>query len=151
MIDQLKAYLPLIMVGIGFVLAWTVQGYRLDALQAKYDKFVIQTEAIGKESELKAKTKEAEDKRKKEEADAKANRTISALRADNKRLYNARANSGYVPAATTGSVRPDLACFDRAEFELALRQSDQATTGLIEEGAKATSELNIAKEWAQNR
>lgn len=39
---------------IGGRVAWEVQGWRLDALQARYDGFVAQTKTIGEQAEIKA-------------------------------------------------------------------------------------------------
>ena len=92
--------------------AWTVQGWRLDAVQAKYDGFVATTKAAGEAAKKLADATTAEDKRKKESSDHEYETRIAGLVADNQRLRDARARSGYVPA---GSRSPNLACFDRIE------------------------------------
>ena len=155
MLEQLKLYAGAIktvaLVLAGFALAWTIQGWRLDAANAKYDKFVIQTEALGKEAERKAEAQRLNDIKRKEQADAENKHTIDSLRADNKRLRNERAAGSYVPPAGPGASRPDLACFDRTELESALRQLDEEVSGLIGEGAEAVGDLNTAKTWAQKQ
>lgn len=49
------------------------------------------------------------------------------------------------PVPTSG---PDLACFDRAELDAALRRFAADTAGLVGEGSAAVLDLNTAKNWA---
>lgn len=128
--------------------AWYVQGLRLDALQSKYDGFVATTKAQGEAAEKLAKAKEAEHKREKEIADHEYQTTIAGLNADVKRLRDDRARAGYVPAAPAGSRSVELACFDRAELEQALRRFDEEVTGLFAEGDAGAVGLNAARSWA---
>lgn len=128
--------------------AWTVQGWRLDAVKAEFDGFVTTTKAQGEIAENLAKAKEAEHKREKEIADHEYQTTIAGLAADVKRLRDDRARSGYVPAAPAGSRSPGLACFDRTELEQALRRFDEEVTGLFAEGDADAVGLNVARSWA---
>jgi hypothetical protein len=129
--------------------AWTVQGWRLDAVQAEFDGFAATVKAQGEAAEKLAKAKADEDKRNKERVDREYKTTIAGLAADVKRLRDDRARSGYVPAAPAGSRSPGLACFDRAELEQALRRFDEEITGLFAEGDADAVGLNSAREWAQ--
>ena len=124
--------------------AWWVQGLRLDALQA----FVATTKAQGEAAKKLADATAAEDKRKKESSDHEYQTTIASLRADVKRMRDARAGSRFVPAAPAGSRRVDLACFDRAELEQALQRFDAGITGLFDEGDTDAVGLNVARSWA---
>ena len=128
--------------------AWTVQGWHLDAVQAKFDGFVATTEAEGEAAEKLAKAAADEDKRNKERVDREYQTTIAGLAADVKRLRDDRARAGYVPAAPAGSRSPGLACFDRAELEQALQRLDDAISGLIGEGDADAVGLNAARSWA---
>lgn len=128
--------------------AWTVQGLRLDAVKAEFDGFVTTTKAQGEIAENLAKAKEAEHKREKEIADHEYQTTIASLRADVKRMRDARAGSRFVPAAPAGSRRVDLACFDRAELERTLRDFDSAIQGLVDQGSADAVGLNVARSWA---
>lgn len=128
--------------------AWWVQGVRLDNLQNKYDKFVNDTAALGKQAAMEKKATEAADKLKKEKSDVDHKTALSKLAADNKRLRNERAGRGYVPEAPAASRRPDLACFDRSELDVALRRFDQEVSGIVEEGAANTLTLKDAQTWA---
>ena len=128
--------------------AWTVQGWRLDAVQAKFDGFVTTTKAQGEAAEKLAKAKADEDKRNKERVDREYQTTIAGLAADVKRLRDDRARGGYVPAAPAGSRSPELACFDRTELEQALRRFDEEVTGLFAEGDADAVGLNVARSWA---
>jgi hypothetical protein len=128
--------------------AWTVQGWRLDAAQAKFDGFVTTTKAQGEAAEKLAKAKADEDKRKKESSDHEYQTTIAGLNADIKRMRDDRARSRFVPAAPAGSRSVGLACFDRADLERTLQQFDEAVTGLIAEGDADAVGLNVARSWA---
>ena len=140
------------LIGAAFVLglssgaggAWWVQGLRLDALQA----FVATTKAQGEAAKKLADATAAEDKRKKESSDHEYQITLAGLRANNKRLRDARAGSRIVPAAPAGSRSPGLACFDRAELEQALQQFDAGIAGLFDEGDTDAVGLNVARSWA---
>jgi len=131
--------------------AWWVQGLRLDAVQAEYDGFVATTKAQGEAAKKLADATAAEDKRKKESSDHEYQTTIASLRADVKRMRDARAGSRFVPAAPAGSRRVDLACFDRAELERTIRDFDTAIQGLVDQGSADAVGLNVAREWARNQ
>ena len=128
--------------------AWKVQGWRLDAVQAKFDGFTATVKAEGEAAKKLADATAAEDKRKKESSDHEYETRIASLTADNQRLRDARARSGYVPAAPAGSRSPELACFDRTELEQALRRFDEGITGLFAEGDAQAVGLNVARSWA---
>lgn len=128
--------------------AWWVQGLRLDAVQAEYDGFVATTKAQGDAAKKLADATAAEDKRKKESSDHEYQTTIASLRADVKRMRDARAGSRFVPAAPAGSRRVDLACFDRAELERTIRDFDTAIQGLVDQGSADAVGLNVARSWA---
>ena len=128
--------------------AWKVQGWRLDSVQAKFDGFVATTKAEGEAAQKLADAQAAEDKRNKEKSDADYQNAIFGLRDDVKRLRDARASSGYVPAAPAGSRSPGLACFDRADLEQALRRLDDGVSSLVAEGDADAVGLNVARSWA---
>lgn len=131
--------------------AWTVQGWRLDAVQTQFDSFVQQTRTLGESARQIAAKTAADDKLRKEQADAENGRTLDRLRADVKRLRDARTGGGFLPAAAPGSLRPDLACFERTKFVAAIQRFDAGLSGLVEGGDEATVNLDTAKIWAQGR
>ena len=135
-------------LGSGGSAAWWVQGLRLDAVQAEYDGFVTTTKVEGEAAKKLADATAAEDKRKKESSDHEYQTTIASLRADVKRMRDARAGSRFVPAAPAGSRRVDLACFDRAELERTIRDFDSAIQGLVDQGSADAVGLNVARSWA---
>lgn len=132
----------------GAGIAWRIQGLCLDAVQAEYDGFVATTKAQGEAAKKLADAQAAEDKRKKESSDNEYQATIASLRADVKRVRDARAGSRFVPAAPAGSRRVDLACFDRAELERTIRDFDTAIQGLVDQGSADAVGLNVARSWA---
>ncbi len=147
---------PMILVWIfvlglasGGGMAWKVQGWRIDAVQAKFDGFAATVKAQGEAARKSAKAKADEDDRNKKSADHEYQITIDSLTADVKRMRDDRARTGYVPAAPAGSRSPGVACFDRAELEQALRRFDEGVTGIIGEGDADAVGLNVARTWAQ--
>ena len=129
--------------------AWTVQGWRLDAAKAKHATFGAQVKAAGEAAAQAAKIQESNDKQRKEQSDAENKRTLDSLHADIKRLRDARAGSGFVPAVPAGAGRSDLACFDRAELERTVRTLDTRLQRIVDQGSAATVNLDSAKFWAQ--
>jgi hypothetical protein len=128
--------------------AWYLQGLRLAAVKAEYAGFVATTKAEGEAAKKLADATGAEDKRKKESSDHEYQATISSLRANIKRMRDARAGSNFVPAAPASSRRVDLACFDRAELERTIRDFDTAIQGLVDQGSADAVGLNVARSWA---
>lgn len=135
-------------LGSGGAGAWYLQGLRLAAVKAEYAGFVATSKAEGEAAKKLADAQAAEDKRKKESSDHEYQMRIASLAADNQRLRDARARSGYVPAAPAGSRSPGLACFDRADLESALRRLDAGISGLVGEGDADAVGLNVARSWA---
>ena len=119
--------------------------------EQEFAGFKAQVEANGKAAEAEAKRKNAENAAKKEKIDNENRK----LRADNsalvKRLRDNRPAGGGVPAAPAGSSRPDLACYDRAEFVRADGELVKRLRGLADEGTESAIDLNSAREWARNR
>lgn len=130
--------------------AWWVQGQRLAATQARFDGFVGTVKAEGDAAKKLAEAKAAEDKRKKESSDHEYQTTITGLRADVKRMRDARSGSRFVPDAPAGSRSPNLACFDRPELERTIRDFDTAIQGLVDQGSADAVGLNVARAWAAN-
>lgn len=128
--------------------AWAVQGWRLAAVQSKFDGFVSTTKVLGEAAQTEAERKTKEDKLKKEKADHENNTTVAALRAANKRLRNSRSSSSFLPPTSTASLRPDRACFDRPKLERALQQLDAGLSPSIEGCDVTRIGLDTAKRWA---
>lgn len=140
--------------GLGAVsgggLAWKVQGWRLDALQDRYDGFVAATKAEGEKAAITAAATKKADEKRKEVADHENAAALTALRADNLRLRNTRTGGSYLPAAAAGAVRPDRITFDRAELESAIQRLDAGVSGVAEKGDEARVNLDTARKWAQD-
>lgn len=124
-----------------------------NALKTEYDTFKGGVAALGEQAKKDAAKKALDDLKNKERADDENKRVVAALRADIKRLRLEadRARGSFVPPASTGASRPDLACFDRAALESALRELVAEVRGFVDEGAAATVDLNTAKLWEQGR
>lgn len=81
----------------------------------------------------------------KKKADAQHKKAAANLAAADDRLRNTIANSK-LPTDTGSS---ELACFNREEFNRAIRNFVSGTATIAGKGAKATIELDSAKLWAQ--
>lgn len=128
--------------------AWTVQGWKLDAVQSKFDGFVATTKAFGEAAQVAADKTKAEDKRRQEKANHEKDTTIANLLADNKRMRVARSSSSFLPPASAITLRPDRACFDRAKLDQSIRELDSGLQGILEACDVARLNLDNAKRWA---
>ena len=135
----------------GAIPAWKVQGWRLDAVQARYDSFVAQTRIIGEQAQKDAKAKAETDQRTKERFDAEQKKLVAANTALAKRLLDTRSGGSYLPAASPGASHPDRACFNRTELDGAIRHLDVGVSGIVEKGNAARIGLDTARVWAQGR
>ena len=135
---------------IGASGAWVVQGWRLDALQGRFDLFVGQVKAEGEKAAIESLAITKANERRKEQADHENIAALAALRADNLRLRNARTGGSFLPAAAAGAQSPDRIIFDRSELESAIRRLDVGVSGVIEQGDEARVNLDSARRWAQD-
>ena len=140
-----------------------LQSWRLgrtqDALageRARFAAFTEQVRVAGERAERVAKEQTAKDKLRLEKANAEtqrvrslSNQRIASLRYDlaNRRPY-------ILPPAPSGSSRPDLACFDRTEYQREdgeiISRLREGARRLADEGTTATIDLDVAKRWAQS-
>jgi hypothetical protein len=104
--------------------------------------------AIGKAKEHDNALQAAADLRNKERADDESKRRNAAHLAELNRLRKLAGRS-LVPAAPASAVRADLACFDRAELDTAIRSFVAGIVELVGDGEQATLDLDIAKRWGQ--
>lgn len=130
-------------------LAWKIQGWRLDAVQSKFDGFVATTKALGEAAQVESERKTKDDIQKKEQADHENAETVATLRDDIKRLRRSRSGGSFLPPAGAASLRPDRACFSRPELERAIRDLDTGVQGIVEACDFTRVNLDTAKQWAQ--
>ena len=103
-------------------------------------------------AETAARQKESADRQSKEKADAENVATVARLNAGIAKLRNERdRRAPNVPAAPATSSRPDLACFDRAEYQRAYGDLVTEVRGFADEGTTRTLELDNAKRWGVGR
>lgn len=138
----------LVVAGLGAALK--VQTARLASCQAEHRAFVAEQKALGERQAAEAKVKDAFNIARKANADAETNRIAAERDALARRLRDASPRPIQLPEAAPGSVRPDLACLDRAESDRADGELVEGLRGLAAKGTKAVDELNVAKRWAQN-
>lgn len=126
---------------------------RYEALQGEYVGFKAKVTAEGRIAQEQANKATAKAISDKEKADVEHKTTVAALstRIASLRHTAASTHSYSLPTAPTGSKRPDLACFDRTEFERATGTTLEGLRRLTDQGDEATLSLNTAKAWAQRR
>ena len=132
----------------GGATAWWVQGLRLTAAKNEHKAFVAQTKAIGDVAEIKARQKDADLKRLKETVDHETKLNNSKLDDAARRLRDVNTRRSFVPTTSADSKRPDLACFDRTDFDTATRELARSVSEITIEGEQATIGLDSAKVWA---
>jgi DNA repair exonuclease SbcCD ATPase subunit len=114
-------------------------------------RIIASLEVQAKEQEKRNNERIAQDKKAKETADESANRQMAQLQRTIVRLRNDRERAPSVPAAPAGSTKPELACFDRAEFARTVGNLEAGMERIAGEGAEATVGLNAARDWAKTR
>jgi hypothetical protein len=133
-------------LGVALLVAF-VQTLRLDSEQKAFALFKIQVQTLGDEQNRKTAEAEARHRELVKEKDNENATAHAALAAVSKRLRDRDSRRGLVPPATPGSSRPDLACYNRAELDDALRAFTGSVGELVIEGESATIDLNTAKSW----
>lgn len=118
--------------------------YKCESAMTFKERAVMLAEDAKKRAEKQAEN----DRDAKERSDAENTKLRTDLAVSDKRLRDERASRSRVPPAPTGSRRPDLATFDRAELERAMAHLDERGAGIAREGAAATVDLDTAKRWA---
>lgn len=126
-----------------------IQTKRLEHKTEEHATFVAETAAIGKQAKREADAQRIADQRNKERTDEEYARGIVAHRTELQRLRDYYASRSIVPPAPATSGRPDLACFDRAEFVAAGDRLTKRVLGLADKGAESTIGLDAAKRGAQ--
>mgnify|MGYP001565850436 CR=1 FL=1 len=132
--------------------AWTVQGWRLDAVKAEYAAFVTKVKAVGDAQNAATKLKDAENKTRMEKANAdraKKTRDLDRIYAEYQRLRDTRAGGGNVSSAPTFAPSVDRTIFDSQELVGAIRVLETGVLGIIQQGDQAIADLNTAKDWAK--
>lgn len=140
-----------------FGAGWKINGDRWEvkytALNSKFEQFKGGVAALGHAAEARSAIQALNDLKSKERNDEEHTRVTAAMRADIKRVRHDAdsARGSFVPSAPAGAARPDLACFDRGEFESALRDFVADIRGQADEGTAATVDLDLAKVWNSER
>lgn len=125
----------------------------LAAEKKAFSTFKTSVRLEGEKAEEEKKRREMADKLAKDTADAENAVIRGKLATALQRLRDSRLRAGgsLVPPASPSSTRPDLAAFDRAEFDRALRGFEEGVERLVGEGAEAVVDLNTGKKWAAAR
>lgn len=132
----------LILIGLA---ATAVLGYVWTAERAKTQ--LAKSKAIAEQQNVQNAKQALADLKKKERSDETYDRSMARLRADLKRLRNARPS--LLPASTAAAPSVDRACFSRPELDAALRRYRDGVLDLLGEGAAAVEGLDTAKDWAR--
>lgn len=127
-----------------------------DARDKDFTAFKAQVDATGKAAAAEAVWEQHNNEMRKETADAEHAQTKATLATALNSLRVQSDNRSFtVPAAPAGTGRPDLACFDRADYQRAngetLVRLRSGARSLADEGTAGTVDLNTAKKWAQSK
>lgn len=137
---------------ISGIIALGAGGYIAHCQWAKNDREQIITTLRTQAQEQKQEIERQKERHRKakEDADNDAKAQLDRLQRDLVRLRNDRTRTSSVPPATASARRPELACFDRAEFGRTVGNLEAGMEGLVAEGAEAAIGLNSAREWAKS-
>lgn len=125
-------------------------------LESEFTTFKATVAAKGEQARQQAVLQQKQDKKRKDDADKRYAQTVAALDANIRGLRAAADSRSYsLPAAPATSSRPDLACFDREQYQREMGILDarllQGSRNLADEGTTATVGLDTGKTWAQSR
>lgn len=141
-------------VSVGAILVLSlglmVQTKRLDSLQKEYGNFVVSTQVQGDATKKLAEASNKANKLNRDKVNAENKNLKSSIAIVLNSLRTQHSASSFVPGISEGSKRPDLLCFDRAEYIRADGEFTTAARRLSDEGTEATIDLNSAKTWALN-
>ena len=132
----------------GLSVSLWVQNTRLASCKREFEVFKAEVKVLGDAQNAKTKLKDAENREIMEKANAENLRTKSALTIALNSLRS-NPNSGRLPEAPASSKRPDLACFDRAEYQRAYGEFVKEIRGLADEGTESAIDLQTAKSWVR--
>ena len=91
----------------------------------------------------------ARDIERKAASDESYSKALTILGGDIERLRKSRADTHYLPPASTDTRCPETwACFDRAELEQAIQRLDDGVSGIVAEGDQVRLKLDTAIQWA---
>lgn len=151
---------PRLLIAIALAVLMATSAFLFHAWRAEAEEFAEfrgRVDALGQAAEQRAKDRIALDKARKEASDASYEVALTVLGNDVGRLRK-QANGGgvHLSAAPANSACPATQrCFDREQFDTALRVyferetgSIERTVGLIVEGAKVKLRLDTAIRWA---
>lgn len=124
-----------------------------DIARAEYSDFRREIAVAAQAAAEQALKRTIADEKRKEESDAAHAKTVATLTDSIGRLRLERddARSRFLPPTAAAPDRPDLACFDRAEYLGAYRDLVSEVRGPADEGTAATVDLDAAKGWATSR
>ncbi len=122
----------------------------LRAEKASHKALIDQTKAIGEIQIAKNAANKAKDDALKEKLDNENKDLHAKLAVAGKRLRDAiNSRGGGLSSIPVATVRPDLACFDRAELDTAIRLYQSDLLGIAEKGATATLNLDTGISWVR--
>ena len=111
-------------------------------------RFITAQKVLAEEQVKRLQEKAARELKAKEEADAQRTKETAALQRTIKRLRDANSGPSLVPTAASCAGSTEVAAFDRAELDRALREFTAGVQELVAEGEQAVIDLDSAKGWA---
>lgn len=124
---------------------------RTEQVKADYLQFRVNTEAIGKAAQKEADATRAANEQKAKASDESYSKALTVLGADLERLRRARASTDGLSAPAPSPTCPEgQRCFDRGQFDAALREYEGEVLTLVGEGAALKLRLDFAVKWASD-
>lgn len=133
----------------GMGIALKVQSSRLASCKQEYADFKADVKAKGDAAQREADRINQENAKRKEKSDAERKRLIIANNGLADRLRDNAARSSLPETSGTAGI-PETACFKRAELDAAIRGFTLSVSGIVTQGDAAVTDLDNAKQWAQN-
>jgi len=134
---------------LGLSVAVKVQSSRLASCKQEYADFKADVKAKGEAAIENARKIDQENAKRKEKSDAERKRLIIANNGLADRLRDNAARSS-LPETAGNTGIPETACFKRADLDAAIRGFTLSVSGIVTQGDAAVTDLDNAKQWAQN-
>jgi len=126
-----------------------IQTQRLASCKQEFAAFRAEVKAKGEAAQRESDRINADNAKRKEKSDAERKRLIIANNGLADRLRDNASRSSLPPTSGTAGI-PETACFKRAELDAAIRGFTLSVSGIVTQGDAAVTDLDNAKQWAQN-
>ncbi len=122
-----------------------------EEVQAQFNKFKADTAKLAAEQAEKARQQQMSDQLRKDTADAENKAAVARLNSTISKLRHQRdsSRSAFLSSSASGAGSPQSTCFDTAQLGAAYGRLVESVRGFADEGQKAITDLDTAKQWAK--